>query len=148
MLTVPRSGSSTAAQASVMSSTVVRGLTMPRGRVTIEQAKALPYVNEPWGDGDPQPGQIAEIPLDFRKFGRNAIQAAKQMIIQKVREEERNRIRDEYEDRVGELVSGTVQQVDRGNALVFLDRRTEAIMPAREQVWPLLDFCVQVPASQ
>ena len=103
-------------------------------QMTVEQAKALPYVNEPWGDGDPQPGQIAEIPLDFRKFGRNAIQAAKQMIIQKVREEERNRIRDEYEGRVGELVSGTVQQVDRGNALVFLDRRTEAIMPAREQV--------------
>ncbi|HEU4464624.1 MAG TPA: transcription termination factor NusA [Gemmatimonadota bacterium] len=106
----------------------------PSRQMTVEQAKALPYVNEPWGDGDPQPGQIAEIPLDFRKFGRNAIQAAKQMIIQKVREEERNRIRDEYEDRVGELVSGTVQQVDRGNALVFLDRRTEAIMPAREQV--------------
>ena len=106
----------------------------PSRQMTVEQAKALPYVNEPWGDGDPQPGQIAEIPLDFRKFGRNAIQAAKQMIIQKVREEERNRIRDEYEDRIGELVSGTVQQVDRGNALVFLDRRTEAIMPAREQV--------------
>lgn len=106
----------------------------PSRQMTVEQAKALPYVNEPWGDGDPQPGQIAEIPLDFRKFGRNAIQAAKQMIIQKVREEERNRIRDEYEGRIGELVSGTVQQVDRGNALVFLDRRTEAIMPAREQV--------------
>ncbi|MGH7567007.1 MAG: transcription termination factor NusA [Gemmatimonadota bacterium] len=106
----------------------------PSRQMTVEQAKALPYVNEPWGDGDPQPGQIAEIPLDFRKFGRNAIQAAKQMIIQKVREEERNRIREEYENRVGELVSGTVQQVDRGNALVFLDRRTEAIMPAREQV--------------
>jgi transcription termination factor NusA len=106
----------------------------PSRQMTIEQAKALPYVNEPWGDGEPQPGQVAEIPLDFRQFGRNAIQAAKQMIIQKVREEERNRIRDEYEDRIGELVSGTVQQVDRGNALVFLDRRTEAIMPAREQV--------------
>ncbi|CAN5807792.1 hypothetical protein BH20GEM1_BH20GEM1_16660 [soil metagenome] len=106
----------------------------PSRQMTIEEAKALPYVNEPWGEGDPQPGQMAEIPLDFRKFGRNAIQAAKQMIMQKVREEERNRIRDEYENRVGELVSGTVQQVDRGNALVFLDRRTEAIMPAREQV--------------
>ncbi|HEY7472088.1 MAG TPA: transcription termination factor NusA [Gemmatimonadota bacterium] len=106
----------------------------PSRQMTVEEAKALPYVNEPWGDGDPQPGQTAEIPLDFRQFGRNAIQAAKQMIIQKVREEERNRIREEYEDRIGELVSGTVQQVDRGNALVFLDRRTEAIMPAREQV--------------
>lgn len=106
----------------------------PSRQMTVDEAKALPYVNEPWGEGDPQPGQIAEIPLDFRQFGRNAIQAAKQMIIQKVREEERNRIREEYEDRIGELVSGTVQQVDRGNALVFLDRRTEAIMPAREQV--------------
>jgi transcription termination factor NusA len=106
----------------------------PSRQMTVEEAKGLPYVNEPWGEGDPQPGQMAEIPLDFRKFGRNAIQAAKQMIMQKVREEERNRIRDEYEDRIGELVSGTVQQVDRGNALVFLDRRTEAIMPAREQV--------------
>jgi len=103
-------------------------------QMTVAEAKELPYVNEPWGEGDPEPGQIAEIPLDFKDFGRNAIQAAKQMIIQKVREEERERIREEYADRVGELVSGTVQQVDRGNALVFLDRQTEALLPAREQV--------------
>jgi transcription termination factor NusA len=103
-------------------------------QMTIAEAKDLPYVNEPWGDGDPQPGQMAEIPLEVSDFGRNAIQAAKQMIIQKVREEERNRIRAEYADKVGQLVSGTVQQVDRGNALVFLDRRTEALLPAREQV--------------
>jgi N utilization substance protein A len=102
--------------------------------MTVEEAKQLPFVNEPWGDDDPVPGQVAEIPLDYNTFGRNAIQAAKQMIIQKVREEERNRIREEYADRVGELVSGTVQQVDRGNALVFLDRRTEALLPGREQV--------------
>lgn len=106
----------------------------PSRQMTIEEARQLPYVNEPWGEGDPQPGQMAEIPLDFRTFGRNAIQAAKQMIIQKVREEERTRIREEYADRVGQLVSGTVQQVDRGNALVFLDRRTEALLPGREQV--------------
>jgi transcription termination factor NusA len=103
-------------------------------QMTVAEAKDLPYVNEPWGDGDPQPGQVAEIPLEVSDFGRNAIQAAKQMIIQKVREEERNRIRAEYADKVGQLVSGTVQQVDRGNALVFLDRRTEALLPAREQV--------------
>ncbi|MGH7564918.1 MAG: transcription termination factor NusA [Gemmatimonadota bacterium] len=103
-------------------------------QMTVAEAKALPFVNEPWGDGEPQPGQVAEIPLEVSDFGRNAIQAAKQMIIQKVREEERNRIRAEYADKVGQLVSGTVQQVDRGNALVFLDRRTEALLPAREQV--------------
>ncbi|HKY61432.1 MAG TPA: transcription termination factor NusA [Gemmatimonadota bacterium] len=106
----------------------------PSRQMTVAEAKDLPYVNEPWGDGDPQPGQVAEIPLEVSDFGRNAIQAAKQMIIQKVREEERNRIRAEYADKVGQLVSGTVQQVDRGNALVFLDRRTEALLPAREQV--------------
>lgn len=106
----------------------------PSRQMTVEAAKGLPFVNEPWGGGDPQPGQVAEIPLDFRTFGRNAIQAAKQMIIQKVREEERTRIRAEYASRVGQLVSGTVQQVDRGNALVFLDRRTEALLPGREQV--------------
>ncbi|HUP18530.1 MAG TPA: transcription termination factor NusA [Gemmatimonadota bacterium] len=105
----------------------------PSRQMTAAEAKELPY-DEPWGEGDPEPGQYAEIPLDFRTFGRNAIQAAKQMIIQKVREEERERIRQEYADRVGELVSGTVQQVDRGNALVVLDRRTEALLPAREQV--------------
>lgn len=103
-------------------------------QMTVAEARQLPFVNEPWGEGDPQPGQVAEIPLDFRTFGRNAIQAAKQMIIQKVREEERTRIREEYADKVGQLVSGTVQQVDRGNALVFLDRRTEALLPGREQV--------------
>ncbi|HET9582337.1 MAG TPA: transcription termination factor NusA, partial [Gemmatimonadota bacterium] len=106
----------------------------PSRQMTVAEAKDLPYVNEPWGDAEPQPGQVAEIPLEVSDFGRNAIQAAKQMIIQKVREEERNRIRAEYADKVGQLVSGTVQQVDRGNALVFLDRRTEALLPAREQV--------------
>ncbi|MGH7557391.1 MAG: transcription termination factor NusA [Gemmatimonadota bacterium] len=110
------------------------GLEDASRQMTVAEAKDLPFVNEPWGDGEPQPGQVAEIPLEVSDFGRNAIQAAKQMIIQKVREEERNRIRAEYADKVGQLVSGTVQQVDRGNALVFLDRRTEALLPAREQV--------------
>jgi len=102
-------------------------------QMSVEEARRLPP-EQPWGSGDPEPGMVAEIPLDFRTFGRNAIQAAKQMIIQKVREEERERIREEYADKIGQLVTGTVQQVDRGNALVFLDRRTEAILPAREQV--------------
>ncbi|MDX1622469.1 MAG: transcription termination factor NusA [Gemmatimonadota bacterium] len=106
----------------------------PSIQISVADAKELPYVNEPWGEDDPEPGQYAEIPLDYKTFGRNAIQAAKQQIIQKVREEERARVREEYADRVGELVSGTVQQVDRGNALVFLDRQTEALLPAREQV--------------
>lgn len=72
-----------------------------------------------------------EIPL--AQFGRNAIQAAKQVVIQRVREAERDKVFREYEKRVGEVVNGGVQQVDRGNLIVNLGR-TEAILPQREQI--------------
>ncbi|MGD9403204.1 MAG: transcription termination factor NusA, partial [bacterium] len=66
-------------------------------------------------------------------FGRNAIQAAKQVVIQRVREAERDRIFGEFEDRIGEIVTGGVQQIDRGNIIVNIGR-TEAILPQREQI--------------
>jgi N utilization substance protein A len=72
-----------------------------------------------------------EIPLVA--FGRNAIQAAKQVVIQRVREAERDRIFGEFEDRIGEIVTGGVQQIDRGNIIVNIGR-TEAILPQREQI--------------
>jgi N utilization substance protein A len=72
--------------------------------------------------------------VGIQDFGRIAVQAVKQMITQRVREEERNKVRAEYGNRVGELLSGTVQQVEKGNCLVFLNRQTEAMLPGREQV--------------
>ncbi len=71
--------------------------------------------------------------LPIGDFGRNAILVAKQILVQKVREAERAQIFEEYQDRVEQIIVGTVQQVDRGNVLVNLGR-TEALMPYREQI--------------
>src|SRR4028119_1783811 len=76
-----------------------------------------------------------EVPVEFAQFGRNAVMAAKQRILQRVREGERQKIRDEYEHRVGELLSGEVQQVERGKLVVLLNRSrdADAIIPWKEQ---------------
>ena len=76
---------------------------------------------------------IVTIPLPIAEFGRNAIQTAKQVLIQRVREAERDRVFKEYSDKVGNLVRGVVQQVDRCNVIVKLDF-SEGVLPAREQI--------------
>jgi len=78
-------------------------------------------------------GQEIEEELDFHDFGRNAIQAAKQILIQRIREAEREKIFVDYQDRIGEIITGTVQQVDRGNLIVNLGR-PEGIVPVKEQM--------------
>ncbi len=80
-----------------------------------------------------QLGQEHVQELTLEDLGRNAIAAAKQVLVQRVREAERDRIYEDYHDRVGEMVRGTVQQVDRGNIYVKLDR-SEGILPPREQI--------------
>src|SRR3954452_4718086 len=82
-----------------------------------------------------QVGDVLEEPVDFAGFGRAAVQAAKQRIIQRVREGERTRIRDEFATRVGDLLSGEIQQIERGKLVVMLNkfREAEAIIPYREQ---------------
>ncbi|MCY3699332.1 MAG: transcription termination factor NusA [Gemmatimonadetes bacterium] len=99
----------------------------PAREVTLEQAR--------WDDPDFQVGDLMEIPVDFRDFGRSAVMAAKQRIIQRIREGERDRIRMEFNDRVGDLVSGEVQASERGKLVVMLNRsrEAEAIIPWREQ---------------
>jgi N utilization substance protein A len=86
-------------------------------------------------DPEFQVGDVMEIPVDFAEFGRTAVQAAKQRIIQRVREGERSKIRDEFTGRVGELLSGEIQQIERGKLVVMLNkfREAEAIIPYREQ---------------
>ena len=80
-------------------------------------------------------GDQMEEPVDFAVFGRAAVQAAKQRIIQRVREGERTKIRDEFAGRVGELLSGEIQQIERGKFVIMLNkyREAEAIIPYREQ---------------
>ena len=86
-------------------------------------------------DPDYQIGDVLEVPVDFAEFGRAAVQAAKQRIVQRVREGERSKIKDEFTSRVGDLLSGEIQQIERGKIVVMLNkfREAEAIMPYREQ---------------
>lgn len=84
-------------------------------------------------DAEIKIGQELVQELSLEELGRNAIAAAKQVLVQRVREAERERIYEDYHDRVGEMVRGTVQQVDRGNIYVKLDR-SEGVLPPREQI--------------
>jgi N utilization substance protein A len=72
--------------------------------------------------------------MDPAEFGRIAAQTAKQIMIQRIREAERDVVYNEYEHRVGELVNGTVQRVEHGTVAVNLGR-TEGIIPRQEQIF-------------
>jgi len=106
---------------------VVEKVTDPVLEISLEEAR----------EDDPETelgDEIEDIEIPFEDFGRNAIAAAKQIMIQRVREAEREMIFNEYKDKVGELVTGSVQQVDRNNVLVNLGK-TEALLPAKEQIY-------------
>ena len=100
-----------------------------------DPARQIPLVEARFDDPDFEVGDLIEIPMAFSEFGRNAVMAAKQRIIQRVREGERDKIRQEFSGIVGELVSGEVQQIERGKIVVMLNRarEAEAIIPWREQ---------------
>lgn len=78
-------------------------------------------------------GDVHEEQIENVDFGRIAAQTAKQVIVQKVREAERAQIVDEYRDKVGELVSGTVKKVTRDNIIVDLGNNAEGLL-ARDQL--------------
>jgi N utilization substance protein A len=78
--------------------------------------------------------QIGEYDVTPDDFGRIAAQTAKQVILQRIREAERDMMYEEYRDRVGELITGIVQQSDNRYTLVQLRERVEALLPRSEQV--------------
>ncbi|MFH1278663.1 MAG: transcription termination factor NusA [Candidatus Eisenbacteria bacterium] len=86
-------------------------------------------------DYDPEidVGHVLRIELPLMEFGRNAIQAVKQVVVQRVREAEREKVFDDFQNRVSEVITGSVQQVDRGDMVVNLGR-SEALLPYREQI--------------
>lgn len=88
-----------------------------------------------WDDDTFEVGDVMEIPVSFADFGRNAVMAVKQRIVQRVRETERERIRDEFADQIGELLSGELQQIERGKLVIMLNRArdAEAIIPWKDQ---------------
>ena len=85
-------------------------------------------------DPNAEPGGYVEEPMESIAFGRIAAQTAKQVIVQKVREAERAQVVEEYEDRVGEMVSGLVKRVDRNGIYVDLGGNAEAFIPREDMI--------------
>ncbi|MDR1309495.1 MAG: transcription termination factor NusA [Deltaproteobacteria bacterium] len=104
---------------------VVEEVTSPGTQISLEEAKKL--------DPESALGEELGVKLDASNFGRIAAQSAKQVIIQRMKDAERDLIFDEYKDRVGEIVNGIIQRVDKGNIILNLGR-SEALLPSSEQI--------------
>ena len=104
---------------------VVEEVEEPSAEISIEDAVEI--------DSSALIGSTVINKLNFADFGRNAIQTAKQILIQRVREAEREHIYEEFIGRVGVIESGTVQQISHGDIVLNLGR-AEAAIPYREQI--------------
>lgn len=102
------------------------GAEFPEMRMSLEEAKKI--------DPAVQLGGYVERPMESIEFGRIAAQTAKQVIVQKVREAERRKVVDAYQDRVGDLVTGVVKRVERGNVFLDLGGSVEAFIPKEEMI--------------
>lgn len=105
--------------------TVVEEVKDPNIEIGIAEGKEL--------DPEAQVGDSLGVKMDPSVFGRIAAQAAKQVIISKVRDAERDQVYNEYKDRVGEIVTGIVRRFERGETIIDLGR-AEASIPRSEQV--------------
>ena len=95
------------------------------GFLSLRKAKAL--------KPDARAGETMDIEVPPANLGRIAAQTARQMILQKIREAERKNVYDEYKDRIGDIVSGTIRQISHRDLIVELGK-TEAILPAKERI--------------
>jgi len=98
----------------------------PELETTLEQAREF--------DPQAQVGDTVEKPIESIEFGRIAAQTAKQVIVQKVREAERRKIVDAYKGKVGELITGVVKRIERGNVYLDLGGNIEAFIPRDEMI--------------
>jgi len=105
---------------------VVETVENPSAELSLEEATELA------GD-EIELGDMLLIPLNREEMGRIAAQTAKQILVQKVREAIREKVYDEYIDRKGELINGTVKRFERGDLIVDLGNNLEAILPRKEQ---------------
>jgi N utilization substance protein A len=104
---------------------VVDEVTVPDTQIALTAAHEF--------DPDAEVGDEIGVKLDTTGFGRILAQAAKQVIIQRIREAERDTVYDEYKDRKGEIVNGIVRRFEKGAIIVDLGR-TEAVLPLKEQL--------------
>jgi N utilization substance protein A len=107
--------------------TVVDRVLDPDVQISVAEARRIL-------DDGAERGDSLGIKIETSTFGRIAVQTAKQIIIQKVKDAERDNIYDEYKDKKGELVNGFVQRFDGGNIIVNLGR-AEGVIPAAEQIY-------------
>ena len=84
-------------------------------------------------DSEAAVGSVIETEVDPAFLGRIAAQAARQAILQRIRQFEKDRIFDDFKDTVGDIVTGTVRRRERGDLLIDLGK-AEAILPARERI--------------
>ncbi len=106
--------------------TVVEKVVNPEKQLSLVQARKEI-------DEESELGDSLGIRIETNSFGRIAVQTAKQIIIQRVKDAERDNIYDEYKDKKGELVTGFVQRLDGGSIIVNLGR-AEAVVPVAEQI--------------
>ncbi|HNR29568.1 MAG TPA: transcription termination factor NusA [Candidatus Hydrogenedentes bacterium] len=104
--------------------TVVDKVTHAGQEMLIDEARKL--------NADVQVGNRLKVRTEPKDFGRIAAQTAKQVIIQKIKDAERDKIFDEFKQREGELVTGIVKRISHGNIIVSIGR-AEAVLPYREQ---------------
>jgi len=104
---------------------VVESVNDPRGEISLEEARAI--------DPRYEVGNIVEIEVTPRDFGRIAAQTAKQVVVQRIREAERNMIYEMYAGREGDIITGTVQRVEQRHVYIELVK-TEAVLPPTEQI--------------
>jgi N utilization substance protein A len=104
---------------------VVEQITDPANQILLPRAREF--------DPDAEVGDEIGVKLDTADFGRILAQAAKQVIIQRVRDAERDIVFEEYKDRKGEVVNGIVRRFEKGALIVDLGR-AEAVLPVKEQV--------------
>lgn len=104
---------------------VVEKVDNPHDEITLQGARRV--------KADVQLGDTIEIEVTPKNFGRIAAQTAKQAILQKIRQAERNIVYEEYRDRVGDIVSGTIRRFERNDIVVDLGR-AEAILSAKERI--------------
>ena len=117
---------------------VVETVENPSAELSLEEAQELA------GD-EIELGDMLLIPLNREEMGRIAAQTAKQILVQKVREAIREKVYDEYIDRKGELINGTVKRFERGDIIVDLGNNLEAILPERSRLG--VRFGIRVNAS-
>jgi N utilization substance protein A len=104
---------------------VVTEVTEPYRQILLEEAREL--------DPECELGDSLGIRMDATQFGRIAAQSAKQVIVQRMKDAERDLVYEDYKDRKGEIINGIVQRQDPDGTIVNLGR-TEALLPPSEQV--------------